>query len=93
MGARRKYDHEAIWKLYNEGCTDYQIAEEVGCSTEYIKNLRAEKRLPPNPEPFDEGKMMALYKAHWSIHMIADEMGVEDEEIRRRVRENVTRQH
>ena len=92
MGARRKYNHEFIWKLYETGYTDFQIAEAVGCSTEYIKNLRGEKRLPPNPELFDEGKMMDLHRAHWSIHKIADEMGVEDEEIERRLRD-VTRQH
>lgn len=92
MGARRKYDHEAILKLYGQGYTDYQIAEEVGCSADYIKNVRGDKKLPANPEPFDEGKMMALHKAGWGIHKIADEMGVEDEEIERRLRD-VTRQH
>lgn len=92
MAGRRAIDREEIKRLHGEGLTDREISERLGCSYKHLRKLREEAGLEPNPEPFDEGKMMALYKAHWSVHMIADEMGVEDEEIRRRIRD-VTRQH
>lgn len=92
MAGRRAIDREEIKRLHGEGLTDREISERLGCSYEHLRKLREAAGLEPNPEPFDEGKMMALYKAHWSVHMIADEMGVEDEEIRRRIRD-VTRQH
>lgn len=92
MAGRRVFDREEMRRLHKEGLTDKEIAERLGCSYEHLRKLREAAGLEPNPEPFDEGKMMALYRAHWSVHMIADEMGVEDEEIRRRIRD-VTRQH
>lgn len=85
MAGKRKYDHEKIWEFYNKGYTDFQISEAVGCSSEYVKNLRGEKRLPPNLEPFDIGKMNALHRAGWSNYKIADEMGVDVEEIKERL--------
>lgn len=92
MAGRRVIDREEIKRLHGEGLTDREISERLGCSYEHLRKLREAAGLEPNPEPFDEGKMMALYRAHWSIHKIADEMGVEDEEIERRLRD-VTRQH
>lgn len=92
MAGRRVIDRKEIKRLHGEGLTDREISERLGCSYEHLRKLREAAGLEPNHEPFDEGKMMALYKAHWSVHMIADEMGVEDEEIRRRIRD-VTRQH
>lgn len=89
---KRIYDHEEMIRLYHEGYTDKQIADELGCNVDYVKNIRIKYKLPINPEEFDEGKMMALYRAGGGIHKIADEMGVEDEEIERRLRD-VTRQH
>lgn len=85
MAGKRKYDHEKIWEFYNKGYTDFQISEAVGCSSEYVKNLRGEKRLPPNLEPFDTGKMKALHNAGWSNYKIADEMDVDVEEIKERL--------
>lgn len=87
MAGKRKYDRAEMRRLYDLGYTDKQIAENIGCNDEYVRNLRSWAKLPPNPPPFDKGKMMALYRAGWSIHKIADEMGVEDEEIRRRLNE------
>ena len=92
MAGRRVINREEIKRLHGEGLTDREISERLGCSYEHLRKLREAAGLEPNPEPFDEGKMMALYRAHWSIHKIADEMGVEDEEIERRLRD-VTRQH
>lgn len=84
-GRKKKYDHDEIWKLYNDGLTDFQISEAVGCSCDYVKSLRGEKRLPQNEEKFDTGKMKALHNAGWSNYKIADEMGVDVEEIKERL--------
>ena len=81
------YDRDEMRRLYDEGYTDEEIARQVGCTQHYIERLREKAGLVPNPKPFDYGKMKALHRAGWSIHKIADEMGVEDEEIRRRLNE------
>ena len=78
-------------RLHKEGLTDKEIAERLGCSYEHLRKLREAAGLEPNPEPFDTGKMIALFRAGWSVHKIADEMGVEDEEIKERL--NAERQY
>jgi len=85
MAGKRKYDHDEIWRLYNEGYSDRQICEAIGCSQEYIRNLREKERLPQNVEPFDTGKMNALHRAGWSPYKIADKMGVDVQEIKERL--------
>lgn len=85
MAGKRKYDHDEIWKLYDEGKSDREICDAVGCSQDYIRNLRESKRLPQNAEPFDTGKMNALHRAGWSAYKIADEMGVDVLEIKERL--------
>ena len=87
MAGKRMYDRDEMRRLYDEGYTDEEIARQVGCTQHYIERLREKAGLVPNHAPFDEGKMKALHRAGWSIHKIADEMGVEDEEIRRRLNE------
>lgn len=87
MAGKRKYDRAEMRRLYDLGMRDKEIADKIGCSEYYVTDLRENAKLPPNPEPFDEGKMKALYRAGWSIHKIADEMRVEDSEIRRRLNE------
>jgi len=87
MAGKRMYDRKEMRRLYDEGYTDEAIASQIGCSRLYIQDLRQRAGLEPNPEPFDTGKMKALHRAGWSVHKIADEMGVEDEEIRRRLNE------
>lgn len=85
MAGKRKYDHDKIWKLYDEGKSDREICDAVGCSQDYIRNLRESKRLPQNADPFDTGKMNALHRAGWSAYKIADEMGVDVQEIKERL--------
>lgn len=92
MAGRKKYDREEVKRLHEEGLTDAVMAERLGCNISHLQTMRRELGLEANSEEFDEGKMMALHRAGWGIHKIADEMGVEDEEIERRLRD-VTRQH
>lgn len=39
-GAPRKYDWSLIRKRINEGKTDTQIANEIGCCSDYVGDLR-----------------------------------------------------
>lgn len=50
MGTRsnRKANHELIEQLYNEGHTDKEISEIVGCTTDTVAGWRWHRRLPPN---------------------------------------------
>ena len=89
MAGRKKYDREEVKRLHEEGLTDAVMAERLGCDIRHLQAMRRELGLEANSEEFDEGKMMALHRAHWSIHKIADEMGVEYEEIKRRLKEKI----
>jgi len=85
MAGKKKYDREEVRRLHEEGFTDAVMAEKLGCNISHLQTMRRELGLEPNSEEFDTGKMNALYRAGWSIHKIADEMGVEDEEIKERL--------
>ena len=87
----QRYDREEVKRLHAEGLSASEITRKLGCNPKHCRYMLKQLGLSYNPrkeeDPFDEGKMMALHRAGWSIHKIADEMGVEDEEIRRRLNE------
>lgn len=91
MAGRKKYDREEVKRLHEEGLTDGVMAERIGCDIRHLQAMRRELGLEANSEEFDTGKMIALFRAGWSVHKIADEMGVEDEEIKERL--NAERQY
>ena len=81
-----RVNHEEVKRLFLEGVSMQCIAAMQDCCFVTVKKIIRKAGLTQY-DNFDTGKMKALHHAGWSIHKIADEMGVEDEEIRRRLNE------
>lgn len=74
------YDEAIMRAAYDNGGTDKEIAEAVGCGKSTVWKWRQFRGLPPNLAPptepkFDRVAMMALYKKGYGDKMIARMMG------------------
>ncbi|MBP1986285.1 ribonucleotide reductase alpha subunit [Halolamina salifodinae] len=80
----RTVSNEAVAALHAEGASDYDIAEELGCSASTVQRRRAnELGLDPNGDggrkpgaSFDEERFAVLHETGRSDTEIADELGV-----------------
>lgn len=71
-GPQRKVDREKAQELRNTGMTTVEIAKQLGCCVQTIRN---NTKPPANISDFDRGKAQALRDAGWTITQIAEEMG------------------
>ena len=82
--SERTVTNDDIAALHAEGATDYEIAEELGCSASTVQRRRAnELGLDPNGDggrkpggSFDEERFAVLHETGRSDAEIADELGV-----------------
>jgi ribonucleoside-diphosphate reductase alpha chain len=80
----RTVTNDAIAALHAEGASDYEIADELGCSASTVQRRRAnELGLDPNGDggrkpgaSFDEERFAVLHETGRSDAEIADELGV-----------------
>lgn len=73
-GGRKPLDHQRILDLHDQGRTQRQIAELVGCVQGTVHRILRENGRLGDTE-IDTGKVMALYHANWTLKDIAGEFG------------------
>lgn len=71
-GPQRKVDREKAQELRDSGMTTVEIAKQLGCCVQTIRN---NTKPPANISDFDRGKAQALRDAGWTVTQIAEEMG------------------
>ena len=81
----KKFDRQQIFRMHNSGYNSREIAEAVGAARpDYIRHILAEAGLEEvrqSGKYVDEGKIVALRKAGWSISGIAFEMCMKRKEV------------
>ena len=79
---KAKFDHQQIYRMWQEGYTIDYIASAVGSiDPGYIRGLIQRKFGKITDLRIDRGKIFALRGAGWSVYRIAQEMKIPDAEV------------